>query len=103
MTGHHKPTEFYEVKRWFSGLSVASRWGNLTDGFNTRDDAWVAFVDGFAGIEDPTTRNAMVVKIDLADGTSRDVTEDWCATWQEEHGEPEDLSSHDYHDRFGPS
>ena len=92
------PTEFFEVKMWFTFAGHRlSGWGSLTDGFANRADAWEAFSDKNDG---DNRDQFFVVKIDTAEGTSRDLTEDWCDIWDEERGELLDWSSHDYHDRF---
>jgi hypothetical protein len=72
-------------------------WGPVTEGFPTEDEAWSAFCNEFQNEAAPTTETVLVVKIDLAEGTSRDVTEDWVA----DYAEPLDWSSHDT-DRLGP-
>jgi hypothetical protein len=92
------PAEFFEVKMWFTFPERSlCGWGSLTNGFANRDDAWEAFSEKYDG---DNRGQFLVVKIDTAEGTARDLTEDWCDTWDEEHGEPLDWSSHDYHDRF---
>jgi putative lipase involved disintegration of autophagic bodies len=92
-----KPTEYYDVKRLFCEPTVKG-WGNLTDDMETRDGAWQAFVDGFRGEAAPTIENAHVVLINMADGTFRDLTEDWCKYHADEFGPDEDQLARDARD-----
>lgn len=76
------PQEFYTTFRLFPAIgSHASDWGNLSDGFDTRDEAIERIINGFDADDDlrgigPTLANVRVIKINLDEGTSRDVTED---------------------------
>ena len=75
-------TEFYAVYRLFPPMGGRpADWGMLSDGFDTRDEAIERVINGFDKADDligmgPTLATARVVKIDLDEGTSRDVTED---------------------------
>ena len=104
----HKPTEFYTVLRWFPAFPVLAQtgeilrsfpagWGQVTDDLCTEDEAWAAYVAAFDGEPAPTRKNSMVVKIDLAEGTSRDLSEEWASAYAEEFPEAED-SADDYAD-----
>ena len=103
-----KPTEFYTVLRWFPAFTVQAHtgeiissfsdgWGQVTDDLCTEDDAWEAYVAGFDGQPAPTRMNSMVVKIDLSEGTSRDLSEEWANAYAEEFPEDE-ASADDYAD-----
>lgn len=76
------PQEFYTTFRLFPAHgSHAADWGNLSDGFDTRHEAIERIINGFDADDDlrgigPTMANVRVVKVDLGEGTSRDVTED---------------------------
>ena len=76
------PSEFYTTLRLFPAMSAhPADWGNLSDGFDTRDEAIERIINGFDGDDDrigmgPTTATVKVIKINLDEGTSRDVTED---------------------------
>lgn len=82
------PTEFYAAYRLFLAHEIRARadaWGMLTDGFSDMSEAIEAITESFKpqhwslGYEPRTTpdlTNTKVVKINLEDGTSRDVTED---------------------------
>lgn len=74
----YKPTEFYTVLRLFP-----TGFGQLTDALCTEDEAWEAYVEGFRDEDAPTRHNSVVVKIDLAEGTSRDLSEDWASAYAE--------------------
>jgi hypothetical protein len=89
-----KPTEFFTVLRLFPAQTITSPtgehirttaggWGQLTDGLCTEDEAWEAYVEGFRDEDAPTRRNSTVVKIDLSEGTSRDLSEDWASAYAE--------------------
>ena len=91
----HKPTEFYTVLRLFPAIQIydkdgsvvratAAGWGQITDSMATEDEAWGSYVDGFRDEDAPTRANSVVVKIDLAEGTSRDLSEDWAKAYAEE-------------------
>lgn len=97
----HKPTEFYTVLRLFPATvirsetgevlrSIAGGFGQLTDDLCTEDEAWESYVEGFRDEDAPTRHNSVVVKIDLAEGTSRDLSEDWAAAYAEEFPAAED-------------
>lgn len=76
------PSEFYTTLRLFPAMSGhPADWGNLSDGFDTRDEAIERIINGFDADDDrigmgPTMATVRVIKVDLAEGTSRDVTED---------------------------
>lgn len=75
-------TEFYAVYRLFPAMGgQPSGWGMLSDGFDTRDEAIERVINGFDADDDligmgPALHTVRVVKIDLDEGTSRDVSED---------------------------
>lgn len=75
-------TEFYAAYRLFPPMGGRpADWGMLSDGFDTRDEAIERVINGFDKADDligmgPTLATVRVVKIDLGEGTSRDVTED---------------------------
>lgn len=98
----HKPTEFYTVLRLFPAATYgtqAAGWGQLTDALCTEDEAWEAYVEGFRYEDAPTRHNSVVVKIDLAEGTSRDLSEDWAAAYAEAFPASEDaFDADDYGD-----
>ena len=77
------PSEFYTVLRLYPAkCGHPADWGALSDGFDTRDDAIERIIDSFDSDDDarcgmePSISTVRVVKVDLAEGTSRDVTED---------------------------
>lgn len=76
------PTEFYTTLRLFPATKMhPADWGNLGDGFDSRDEAIERIINGFDADDDaigmgPTLATVKVVKIDLTEGTARDVTED---------------------------
>lgn len=81
------PAEFYAVYRYYTAFqlrSTSGAWGAMSDGFPDRAEAVECIINGF----DKQDENCGVyadldtvkaVKIDLAEGTSRDVTEDLIA------------------------
>lgn len=93
----HKPTEFYTVLRWFPEFPAG--WGQVTDDLCTEDEAWAAYLDGFHNEPAPTRKNSMVVKIDLAEGTSRDLSEEWASAYAAEFPASE-VSADDYADDY---
>lgn len=105
-----KPTEFYTVLRWFPAFPVLAKtgeilrsfpagWGQVTDDLCTEAEAWDAYIEGFKNNPAPTRNNSMVVKIDLAEGTSRDLSEEWASAYAEEFPEME-ASAEDYADDY---
>ena len=74
--------DFYAVYRLFPPMvGRPADWGMLSDGFDTRDEAIERIINGFDADDDaigmgPTLATVRVVKINLDEGTSRDVTED---------------------------
>lgn len=106
----HKPTEFYTVLRWFPAFPVLAQtgeilrsfqagWGQVTDDLCTEGEAWAAYLDGFHNKPAPTRANSMVVKIDLAEGTSRDLSEEWASAYAAEFPASE-VSADDYADDY---
>lgn len=106
----HKPTEFYTVLRWFPAFPVLAQtgeilrsfpagWGQVTDDLCTEAEAWGAYLDGFHNEPAPTRANSMVVKIDLAEGTSRDLSEEWASAYAAEFPASE-VSADDYADDY---
>jgi hypothetical protein len=99
----HKPTEFYTVLRWFPAMHFGTHttpagWGQITDSMLTEDEAWEAYVEGFKGEDAPTRHNSVVVKIDLAEGTSRDLSEDWASAYAEAFPPVVEFDEDDYGD-----
>ena len=76
------PTEFYTTLRLFPRhAGRPAEWGQLSDGFDTRDEAIEQVINGFDASDDaigmgPTTATVKVIKVNLDEGTARDVTED---------------------------
>ena len=81
------PTEFYAVYRLFSAHAIrrsAPSWGMISDGHCDRSEAIEAIIDSFDDRSQrlglvPTLENVLAVKVNLSEGTSRDVTEDMLA------------------------
>jgi hypothetical protein len=90
------PSAFYLIQVRCDYLAHKP-FGPITEGFPTRAEAWRTFCNEFENEVAPTMETVIVIKIDLAEGTSRDVTEDWVA----DYTAPLDWSSHDK-GRFGP-